>query len=308
MDQPRRRLDTPAMAFLLFLCAVWGVGQVAVKIGNTGVSPLLGAALRSGGAAVLVWAWAAMRRERLLVRDGTLGWGAAIAGLFALEFVCIYTGLTLTTVSRATLFIYMAPFVVTIGAHWALPDEPLRATKVAGLACAFAGLVIAFADGLGLPTWRALGGDLLELGGAVFWGATTLAIKARGRGVSAARTLFYQLAGSAIVLLAVAAMTGQVIVSAPTPLVLGAIAYQTVIVAFLSYLAWFRLLARYPASELSAFSFWTPIFGVVASGVILGETITPAIGVAVVLIASGIYLVNRERGLSSILWPSGSRR
>jgi drug/metabolite transporter (DMT)-like permease len=213
--------------------------------------------------------------------------------LFAFEFVFVYWGLVYTSVSRATLFIYMAPFVVTLGAHWLLPAERLRATTVVGLGCAFAGLAIAFADGLRLPDRRELAGDAMEFAGAVLWGATTLVIKARGAGLGATTTLFYQLAGSALVLLPLAALTGEAGITNPTPLVIAAVLYQMVGVAFLSYLAWFWLLARYPASELSAFSFWTPIFGVIASGLLLGEPVTDAIAVAVVLVAVGIYLVNR---------------
>jgi len=287
------RLPARAVALLMLFCVVWGVGQVAVKIGNAGFSPLFQAGLRSAGATLLVVAWARASGVRLIPQEPRLGYGALIAVLFAGEFVFLYWGLTFTTVARATLFVYMAPFVVTLGAHWWLPGERLSAPKALGLVCAFTGLVIAFADGLRVPDRREVIGDAMEFLAAVLWGATTLVIKARGAGVSPVTTLFYQLIGSAIVLLALAWVTGEAGATRPTPLVVGALLYQTIVVAFVSYLAWFRMLARYPASQLSAFSFWTPIFAVIASGVLLGEPITAGIAVAVVLIAGGIYLVNR---------------
>lgn len=277
----------------MLFCVVWGVGQVAVKIGNAGISPLVQAGLRSTGAALLVIGWARLSGVRLIPHEPRFAYGAVIAVLFAAEFVFLYWGLTFTTVARATLFIYMAPFVVTLGAHWWLPGERLSAPKALGLVSAFAGLVIAFADGLRVPDRREVIGDAMEFLAAVLWGATTLVIKARGAGVAPITTLFYQLIGSAVLLLALAWLTGEAGVTRPTPLVVGALLYQTIVVAFVSYLAWFRMLARYPASQLSAFSFWTPIFAVVASGVLLGEPVTAAIAVAVVLIAVGIYLVNR---------------
>lgn len=295
MDESRARLDPAAMALLLALCALWGLGQVAVKVGNSGVSPLLGAGIRSSGAALLLLAWSALHGERLLVRDGRLGYGVAVAALFAGEITCIYTGLVFTIVSRAVLFLYMAPFVVTLGAHFFLAGERLTPTRLAGLLCAFAGLTIAFADGLRLPTARGLVGDLIELGAAFCWGATTLTVKARGRGVPPSRTLFYQLTGSAVVVLPLSAAVGEAGVTRPSPAVLAAVVYQIVVVAFASYLIWFHMLTRYPASDLSAFVFWTPLFGVVAGGLILGETIRPAIGAAAVLVAAGIYLVNRPQ-------------
>ncbi len=288
-------LDWPAMALLLGLCALWGLGQVSIKIANAGISPLYQAGIRSAGAALCVWAWAAARGIPLFRRDGSLGYGATIAALFALEFVFIYWGLTYTAASRAVLFIYTAPFVVALGAHWLLPGERLHRAKVLGLVCAFAGIVLAFADGLRLPSRRELLGDGMELVGAILWGATTLVVKARGRSVSPPKTLFYQLAGSAIALLGLAALTGEPGLTRPTPLVLGALAYQTLVIAFASYLAWFWLLTRYPASQMAAFTFWTPLLGLAAGALLLDESVSGVLAGGAALVAAGIYLVNRER-------------
>ena len=90
-----------------------------------------------------------------------------------------------------------------------------------------------------------------------------------------------------------ALLAGEAGVTRPTPLVLAALAYQAVGIAFASYLAWFWLLARYPATEMSAFSFWTPLFGLVAGALLLGEPVTAALVAAFALVALGIYLVNR---------------
>jgi drug/metabolite transporter (DMT)-like permease len=230
----------------------------------------------------------------LFGRDGTFAYGVFIAAVFAGEFVLIYEGLTLTTAARAVLFIYTAPFVVALGAHLFVPGERLSGLKAVGLACAFVGIAIAFADALRLPTRRELAGDLLELGGAVCWGATTVVIKAsRHVRLTPNKTLFYQLAGSALILLPLSVLVGEPGFVNPTPVVLLALGYQVVIVAFASYLTWFWLLARYPASELSSFSFLTPLFGMLASGVVLGEHIGSALALAMALVALGIYLVNR---------------
>lgn len=287
-------LDWSAMALLLVLCAIWGLGQVAIKVANAGVSPLTQAGIRSAGAGLCLWAWSAARGVPLLRRDGTLGYGLTIGAMFAAEFVFIYWGLTFTTASRAVLFIYTAPFVVALGAHFLLPGERLHRLKTLGLLCAFAGLALAFADGLRLPSRRELAGDMLELAGAILWGATTLVIKARGRAVSPQKTLFYQLAGSAVALLALAWLAGEPGLTGPTPLVLGALVYQTLVIAFASYLAWFWLLTRYPASQMHAFTFWTPLVGLAAGGLLLGEPVSAALIAAVGLVAAGIYLVNRQ--------------
>lgn len=290
----KTHLDTAAMALMVVLCAAWGLQQVAIKVANAGISPVWQASLRSIGAALLVWAWASAKGIRLFAHDGTLGAGLLAAALFAGEFAFIYWGLTYTTASRGVVFLYTAPFMIALGAHWFLPGEKLRPQQWLGLACAFAGILAAFGESLGLPTQSQFLGDGMLLLAAVLWAATTLVIKgSRLAKVSPAKTLFYQLAGSALVLPCVSLALGEPGVITLTPLVLASLAYQTVLVAFASYLVWFWLVAHYPAGRLAAFSFLTPLFGVLAGALLLSERITPALAVALALVVLGIWLVNR---------------
>ena len=294
MMERKSHLDSTAMALMVVLCAAWGLQQVAIKVSNAGISPVLQASLRSLGAAVLVWAWSAARGIRLFGRDGTLGPGLLCAALFAGEFAFIYWGLSYTSASRGVVFLYTAPFMVALGAHLFLPGERLRPLQWLGLACAFAGILAAFGESLGLPTKSQLRGDGMLFLGAVLWAATTLLIKgSRLARISPAKTLFYQLAGSALVLPFVSLALGEPGIVAATPLVLASLAYQTVLVAFASYLAWFWLVVHYPAGRLSAFSFLTPLFGVLAGALLLSERVSSALAAALVLVVLGIWLVNR---------------
>jgi len=289
------------MVILVVLCASWALQQVAIKIANDGVSPILQAGIRSVGATVLLWIWMVMRRKPMLERDGTLWWGVAAGLLFAGEFLLIYWGLEFTHASRAVIFLYTSPFVVALGAQLFIPGEHLRIIQVVGLCCAFAGIAVAFRESLSFPTDRMLIGDLMLVGAAVLWGATTVLVKASPLArIEPGKTLLYQLAVSAIVL-----PVGSLALNEPgivliTPLIAGCLVYQTVWVAFITYLAWFWLVRRYPASRLASFTFLTPLFGVVAGGVLLNEPITSMLLLSLVLVGAGIYLVNRQasgRGL-----------
>ena len=71
------------------------------------------------------------------------------------------------------------------------------------------------------------------------------------------------------------------------------LAYQGVVIAFASYLTWFWLVSRYPAGRLSAFTFLTPLLGVSAAWALLGETPTPLLGLGLVCVCAGLFLVNR---------------
>jgi drug/metabolite transporter (DMT)-like permease len=130
---------------------------------------------------------------------------------------------------------------------------------------------------------------------ALLWAATTVLVRATGLArVSAAKTLFYQLAVSAPMLLAASWVMGEKGVVAVTPLAVASLAYQAVIVAFASYLVWFWLLTRYLAARLAVFSFLSPLFGVLFGVAILGEPLTPAFAGAALLVGAGIVLVNRR--------------
>lgn len=294
MEERKTHLDGSAMILMVVLCAAWGLQQVTIKVANEGISPVWQGSLRSIGAVFLVWAWAARRGLRLFERDGSLGPGLLAGVLFAGEFAFIYWGLNYTSASRGVVFLYTAPFMIALGAHWFLPGEKLRPLQWLGLAFAFAGVVSVFSESLSLPTRNQLIGDTMLFLGAVLWAATTLVIKgSRLNKVSPAKTLFYQLAASALVLPVVSVALGEPGVFALTPLVLACLAYQIVLVAFASYLAWFWLVAHYPAGRLAAFSFLTPLFGVLAGALLLAERVSAALAIALALVAAGIWLVNR---------------
>jgi drug/metabolite transporter (DMT)-like permease len=294
LKNDNRLLDCTAMIVLVVLCASWGLQQVAIKVTNSGIPPLLQAAVRSVGAALLVWGWMSLRREPILEKDSTLWWGIAAGLLFAGEFILIYWGLEFTNASRAVIFLYLSPFVVALGAQLFIPGEHLHRAQVVGLCCAFGGVVMAFSESLRLLSYRMLIGDCMLVGAAVLWGATTVMIKASPlAGISPGKTLLYQLSVSSLVLPLGSLAKGEPGLVEITPLIAASLAYQVVWIAFITYLTWFWLVRRYSVSRLASFTFLTPLFGVLSGGMLLNETITKSLVLALAFVAAGIYLVNR---------------
>ncbi|MGA8048648.1 MAG: DMT family transporter [Burkholderiales bacterium] len=293
MSNERKALDTPAFGVMVVCTALWGFQQVAIKLAAHDVSLVMQAAIRSIVAALLLFVWARARGIALFRRDGTLLPGVAAGLLFGGEFVFIYAGLGHTTASRMIVFIYLAPVVAALGLHLFVRGERLVRGQWLGVLLSFAGVVLAFANGFTAGRDATLLGDLFGVIGAVLWGATTVLVRAsKLSGVTATKTLFYQLAVSALMLPVASALMGETGVVALTPTALASLAYQGVIVAFASYLAWFWLLTRYLAARLSVFSFLTPLFGVLSGVLVLGEPLTPAFGAAALLVGAGIVLVN----------------
>lgn len=286
-------LPASAAALLVLLCATWGLGQIAVKLGLEGISPLAQAGLRSCIAVPLLLAWCHWRGVAVWLRDGSLRPGLLTGALFAGEFWALYEALSLTTAARSTVLLYTAPFWAVLGAHFLVPGDRLTARKLAGLGLAFVGLLVAFADRLGAPLDASFTGDVLALLAGMLWGATIVAIKATAlTRIAPERTLLYQLA-AALLLLPIGLALGEPGVFALTPVVWGALAFQAVGVAFMSYAAWFWLVSRHKASALAPFLFLTPVFAVVAGAAVLGETITWSLLASLALIGAGIWVVNR---------------
>ena len=125
------------------------------------------------------------------------------------------------------------------------------------------------------------------------WAATTVLIRATKLArIAATRVLFYQLAVSAALLPLVSVVLREPGIVALTPVTIASLAFQSVVVAFASYLTWFWLLTRYLAGRLAVFSFLAPLFGVAFGHLVLGDRVTPAFLAAAALVGAGIVLVN----------------
>jgi drug/metabolite transporter (DMT)-like permease len=288
-----RPLTPGAVALMLMLCLSWGFNQIAVKLALPDIPPMLQATIRSAGALVVLFLIARLRGVKLFERDGTLRAGLFAGLLFGLEFVLIYRGLLLTSASRAVVFLYTAPFFVALGSYQFL-GERLRASQWGGLALCFTGVALA----IGVPQAdvdaSVLLGDLLIVGGGALWAATTLLVKATPLlRAPPEKALGYQVALSVPILGFAAWISGETLTRVPGPLALTLMVYQAIWVVGLTFLIWFALVKTYSASKLSAFTFITPLFGVVASYFIMHDALTLAFGAAALLVIAGLYLVNR---------------
>ncbi|MBV9394743.1 MAG: DMT family transporter [Methylobacteriaceae bacterium] len=298
MQHSVRPLDTIGTLIIFGLCASWGLNQVAAKVALADIPPLTQAAWRSAGATLILGVIGLWREPTLFQRDRTLPAGIVCGICFALEFVALYIGPQYTSATHAVLFLYTAPFFVALGLPLITPTERLTTVQWAGLALSFLGVALALGVS-GQISREMFFGDVLTLLAGALWGATTLILKGtRLRGARPIKALLYQLAVSAIVL-----GIGIVLLREHMPTQIsaaswGSLAYQTLWVVCITYMAWFWMISHYRAGELSAFTFLTPIFGVAAGHFLLGDAIAPGFAVAVALVAGGILLVNWPRKAS----------
>ena len=292
----RKPVDAIAVSVMLLLCMTWGFQQVAIKVAVEAVTPVMQAGVRSVMATLLLIGWARVRGIDLFDRDGTLVAGTLAGTLFAVEFFFIYLGLALSAASRIVVFVNLAPCFTALGLAIFVPKERLGPRQWLGIVLAFFGVFLAFAEGFLNASRVSLLGDFFGVLGGLFWGATTVLIRAsRLAGVTATKTLFYQLAVSALALPVASLALGEAGFVKLTGLAVASIVFQGVVVAFASYLVWFWLLTRYLASRIAAFTFLSPLFGVFFGSMLLSEPVSAAFAGAVALVVIGIALVNLRR-------------
>jgi drug/metabolite transporter (DMT)-like permease len=293
-----KRLDTLAIVIMLMLCTVWGAQQVISKVAlSQGMPPFLQATLRSAIAGPLLLGWLFMRRgpaglRDLFARDGSLWPGLLTGAMFAAEFLLLFPGVRLTSASRSIVLLFSGVFFTAAGAHLFIPHERLRRSQWAGLVLAFVG--VAATVGKQEPGGSLLG-DLLVVGAAASWGLTAVVVKATPalNRLGSEKVLAYQLFGAFPPLLVVCWAVGELHMPDASGLAWASLAYQGVVIAFASYLTWFWLIARYPAGRVAAFSFLSPLVGVVAAWFLLGDALTPSLLVGLVCVCGGLWLVNR---------------
>lgn len=295
--ESKEYLDLKAILAILILTLLWGFNYSAIKYSNEGISPVFACALRSLIASICGAIYCIRKGEKLFHTDIRLFHGIVVGLLFGLEFACIYFGMLYTDSARSVVFVYLSPFVVAVGAHFFLKGDRLTLLKTLGLMTAFMGIVFVFYGKPKTAKPNMLIGDLLEIAAGILWGATTLYIKRFMAGkVQPIHTFLYQLFFSIPILFGVSLILEPNWIYRIDPLILTSIFYQSVIVAFISYFVWFKLIHQYSVSRLSAFTFFTPIFGVLSGILFLGEELTFSLMVGLPMVSVGIFVVNwREK-------------
>jgi drug/metabolite transporter (DMT)-like permease len=293
----RKHMDGFGIGCMTLLCVVLGLHQVAIKAAAPDIAPILQIALRFGISSFLVGIVIACGKDRFTLRDGTLLPGIMAGLAFSLEFLFVAEGLRYTTASHMSVFLYTSPIFTALSLHWFLPAERLRRHQWLGVGIAFGGIAVAFLGGSlqnGISP-RILWGDTLGLIAAILWAGTTVLIRCTSlSNLAPTKTLLYQLVAAFILLLCYAVFSGQASRFTMTAIAWTSLLYQGVVVTFGAFLAWFSLLRRYNASQLSVFLFLSPLFGVTFGSILLHETIDVFFGIGAVLVLLGIVLVSKR--------------
>lgn len=291
MDR-KTNIDAFGAASLVGFSVLLGFNQVVIKVVNGGLQPVFFAGLRSLGVIFCVWLWIRLRGGTLDFKKGTVKAGILMGVVFAFEFLCLFMALDLTSVTRTTVIFYSMPVWLAIAAHFLMPGERITRIKAAGLLMAFCGVAYAIVS-RGAGGEGSLMGDMFALGAAIGWAGIALVARAtRLSEVRAEMQVFWQVLVSAPILLLMAPLFGPLVRDLQV-IHLWGLGFQIVVIVSAGFIFWLWLLSIYPASSVASFSFLTPIFGVFMGWAFLGETISTALIISLVLVAGGIILINR---------------
>ena len=290
---------TAALALLLAI-VIWASNSIMVKVVLREITPLtltwlrfLLAALFYVPFAVVTWrdAPAYSRREWVLL----VGAGIALVPVFSLT---LYWALTYTSVANTALVRMTEPaWVLLLGA--VLLGERATRRQMAGLVLALVGTAALLLFG----RQPSVSGDHHMLGmgfmvaNSVAWVGYILCVKnlLRRHRVTLV-TVHAALAGSAVLFLVTGPTHAADIARearAMSPIAWILVVGMALVVTIGSNQLFSYGLQRVTAGAAAAYSYLTPVLAAVLAWLFLGEPITTVVVVCGIIIASGVYLLNR---------------
>lgn len=290
-------LDMLGFWLMLGFSVLLAVNNVAMKYGVQGFQPVVLAGLRSALGVVALALW--MRWRRIEFRFDLWVPGLLVGALFGFEFFLLFIAMDLTTLVRAAILFYAMPLWTAALGHFLFPGERLTPVRLAGFLLGFLAVALTLAaqagGGMAAVAGGDIRGDLAALTAGFFWTLIVVVVRKTRLAATLPETqLFWQLMVSAVLLMALAPVYGGAWFRAVDAWQIGNLVFQALGIACFAFVLFFWLLRRYPAGTVASFSFVTPVLSVGLGWAVLGEEISATIPVAVLLLAGGLWLINRR--------------
>lgn len=286
---------------VLFLtAAAWALNISAVKYAlGHGFRPLAFAAPRYALAGVIFASAGYAREGRLRPRRGDLRL-VAVAALFGIVFdqVSFIFGLHFAPAAVVALVFGAGPVITAVVASLAHVE---RLTRRSWLAAVISTVGVALVA-LGSPAAinGDLGGILLALGATVSWACYSVAIMPLLRRYSTLRVnALVNLIGGVPIAIAAIPTLSQQPWSAITPVAWAAWTYSLIVSYLLGSVTWMMGVRRVGASRASLYNNAQPFLGALFAVFILSEHLSSLQALGGAVVASGIVIGLRKRGLRS---------
>jgi len=290
--------------FTVFLCALFGANAVAIKISLSGLGVFTTAGLRFSMASVAVFIWARITGRSFHIKKGQIHQLLIISMMFTVQLSLFYLGISKSNASRATLMVNLQPFFTLFLAHFFIPGDRITKRKTLGIMLGFAGVAFVFMEKKGVTADLQVG-DLIILFAAFLWACNAVYTKRIIHAFKPFHMVLYPMIFSVPFFFLEGFVWDSTMIAHVNAKVFCALLYQGLVTASFCFVAWITLLQKYGAVALHSFIFIMPISGVLLGGLVLGEPITVNIIIALLLIVSGILLVNFKQKKPIPLFPLG---
>jgi drug/metabolite transporter (DMT)-like permease len=302
-DTPNNQeLPLLAAIFTSILCIGFGANAVAIKISLSGLGAFSTAGLRFSIATLAIFLWAKISQRSFTIKKGQAHQLLIISMLFTVQLGLLYFGLNKTNASRGTLLINLQPFFVLFLAHRFIPGDQITKRKILGLFMGFTGMAMVFLGRKGITTDIQIG-DFMILINAFIWACNTVYTKKIINAFDPFQIVLYPMIFSVPFFFLAGLLWDGTMIEYVNLNVLIALLYQGLVTASFGFVAWNNMLQKYGAVSLHSFLFIMPVSGVLLGGLVLGEPITFNILLALVLIVSGILMVNLKTRKYAPLFP-----
>lgn len=283
-----------ASALTIFICILFGANPVAIKFCLTGIGAFTAVGVRFSIAAIVIFAWSKYKKIPLALNRKQLGQVGILAVIFVVQLSCFYLGMSKTTASHGALISNILPFMVLVMAHFFIPGDTFTPKKGIGILLGFIGVCFLFFDQQDL-SGDLKKGDLIILAAVFLWSSNAVFVKRIISGYNVMQiTLYPMLFGVPFFFLAGFLWDDQM-VRMVNPTIIKAVLYQAIVTASFGFITWNSLLQRFGATTLHSFIFIMPLTGVLFGVLLLGETLTPNLVIAIIFIVAGVIIVNLRR-------------
>ena len=299
-------LENSFVVFILAMicCFLWGSAFPCIKIGyklfeipaDSPASQIFFAGIRFFIAGIMVIAVGSIREKKLLLPAKRAVPKILSLSFFQtiLQYIFFYIGLANTSGVKASVIEGTSAFICIIISALIFRMEKLTPAKIIGCLIGTAGIVVINLDSSLLSEISFMGDGFVFIS-IVAYSVSSVLIKRFSASENPVMLSGWQfLIGGAVMIAAGALAGGKVGAVPPGGLLM--LAYLAFISAC-AYSLWALLLKHNPVSKIAVFGFMNPVFGVLLSAFLLGETeqaFRLEAVIALLLIAAGIFIVNKK--------------
>lgn len=288
----------------IFCCLLWGSAFPCIKVGyqlfeipaGGSSSQILFAGIRFTLAGFMVILAGSLLQGRLLKpAKGAISKVLKLCMVqTVMQYIFFYIGVAHITGVKGSIVNAVNVFFTILVSCLLFKLEKLDKQKLIGCIIGFAGVVIVNIGGQFDKSFTMLGDGFLIIS-ALAYALSSVLIKIYGKDENPVMLSGYQFMAGGMIMICAGLLTGGRLNAVNLKGIL-----LLLYMAFISagaYTLWSLLLKHNPVSKVAVFAFFTPVFGVILSAIILGESTSFQLKtfIALLFVCVGIIIVNYKK-------------